>query len=329
MRGVDLRRWTFDWDLTFTAVAAHADGTILHRYGGRDDRGADHWLGEASLASFLRAGLLAHAKHEPVPEPTGYEPLPLDAVPAFAKRDRGACIHCHSVQPAFRIEAQESGAWSMDQLWAYPAPNRIGIDLQREEQQLVTAVVDGSPAAKAGLKVGDLILRVGGVPVATATDVMFALDLLPAGGSTVQVLASSKGEPVRTLELPLPKGWKVATPRQFAWRPSKWGLAPAPGFGGPVLGAKALAEAGLPEATFAFRVGYLVTWGENQRWGQAAARAGIREGMTVLGTRGMRDFDSIDHFHAWWRLTVKPDSTVPVVIWKDGKEVEIHLPVGG
>ncbi len=328
MRGVDLRRWKFDWDLTFTAVAAHADGTIFHRYGGRDHRGADHWLGEASMAAFLGAGLQAHGKHVPVAGTGEYEPLPLDSVPAFAKRDRGECIHCHSVNPALRIEAQEAGTWSLDELWTNPAPDRIGIDLDVADQQVVTHVMEGSPSAEAGLKVGHRILRVGDVEVATASDMMFALDQLPFDATAVQVLAARANGPARTFDLVLPKNWKAATPRQFAWRPSKWGLAPAPGFGGPVFDAKSLKEAGLPEGTFAFRVQYLVTWGENQRWGKAAARAGIREGMTVLGTKDMRDFESIDHFHAWWRLTVKPNSEVAVVTWKDGRELELVVAVG-
>jgi len=328
MRGVDLKRWTFDWDLTFTMVAAGADGTIFHRYGGRDRRGADHWLGSDSMAAFLRAGLGAHGRHEPIEITPTYEPLPLDSVPAFARRDRGECIHCHSVNPALRIEAQEAGTWSLEQLWTNPAPERIGIDLDVKDQQLVTRVVDGSSAAKAGLRIGDRITHVGEVHVATASDLMFGLDQVPPGASSLQVKCISPVGKARTLKLRLPEGWKAASPREFAWRPSKWGLSPAPGFGGPVLKAPALRKAGLPQGTFAFRVGYLVTWGENRRWGQAAARAGVRDGMTILGTKAKRDFDSIDHFHAWWRLTVKPQSTVTLVIWEDGKEVELAVPVG-
>lgn len=328
MRGVDLRRWKFDWDLTFTMVAAGADGTVLHRYGGRDHRGADHWLARESLAAFLRAGLSAHGSYVPVEAPADYEPLPLDAVPAFAKRDRGECMHCHSVNPALRIEAQEAGTWSVDQLWTNPAPDRIGIDLDVSDQQLVTQVIEGSAAAKAKLKVGDRITRIGDVDVATASDVMFALDGIPnLPGSVAVELVDASGE-LRSIQLPLESGWKAATPRQFAWRPSKWGLSPAPGFGGPVLGAAALRKAGLPEDAFAFRVGYLVTWGENKRWGQAAARAGVRDGMTVLGTTTKRDFDSIDHFHTWWRLTVLPHSEVKLVTWKGGKEIELAVSVG-
>ena len=62
MRGVDLARWPFDFDLTFAMLAVHPDGTVYHRYGGRDWRGADRWLTRASLEAFLRAGLARHDK---------------------------------------------------------------------------------------------------------------------------------------------------------------------------------------------------------------------------------------------------------------------------
>ncbi len=314
MRGIDLHQWTFDWDLTFSALAVHPDGTVLHRYGGRDERGPDHWLTQASFQRFLAAGLSAYAAHAPT-QGKPLAPLVLESVPAFAERDRGACIHCHSVLPALRLEAQGRGDWSADSLWVYPPPSKIGLDLDRDHQALIVAVAPGSPADKAGLQPGDLLEG-----LATATDLMAKLHDLPAGPSTLELSYRRPGqESIRNAKLALPKDWKAYTPAEFAWRPSKWGLSPAPGFGGPVLDASQLREQALPVDTFAFRVQYLVTWGENQRWGQAAARAGIRDGMVILGTETKRDFQSIDHFHAWWRLEVEPGSVVRVAFWKDGE----------
>lgn len=310
MRGVDLNRWTFDWDLTFAALIVHGDGTVLHRYGGRDSRGPGRWLTEPSFRQFLESGLESHAGHEPGTV-KALPSLTLESVPAFAERDRGACIHCHSVLPAFRIEAQKRGDWSETALWVYPPPSTIGLDLDRDDQARITAVAAGSPAAKAGLKAGD---RLQGI--ATATDLMAKLHKWPAGAGTVTLKYQRTGrEKLSSAALALPSGWKAYTPREFAWRPSKWGLSPAPGFGGGVLDAVRLKEQGLAPGTFAFKVDYLVTWGENQRWGQAASAAGITEGMIILGTDTKRDFDSIDHFHSWWRLKVSSGSTVRVACW--------------
>lgn len=314
LRGVDLARWLFDWDLTFSALVAHADGTVLHRYGGRDVRGAERWLSTASYRRFLAAGLASHAAHEPV-EDQG-EPLLLEEVPAYAVRDKGACIHCHMAFPSLREQAMEEERWADEDLWVYPPPARIGLDLDRDDQQRVTAVTPGSAAARAGLAVGDRITRAGSVPVATASDLMHALHEAPsAGGSLKLALADGTS---RSLELD--PGWKRATPRAFAWRPSKWELLPSPGFGGAQLSAAQLRAAGLPPETFAFRVEYLVTWGRNSRLGRAAARQGIRDGQVVLGTSRERAFDSVDHFHAWWRLALEPGDELQVLVWEDGAE---------
>ena len=326
MRGVDLNVWTFDWDLTFAAMAMGADGTVLHRFGSRDARPPEHWLTAASWQQFLEAGLRSHraARGGDPPRAPEAPALTIEGIPAFAERDRGECIHCHSARPALRIEAQKRGDWNRDMLWVYPPPSTVGIDLDRNNQALVTEVAPGSPAAKAGLRAGDRLAN-----FATATDFMAWLDGLSAEGAKEPLEIVPAGEAKsRNVELELPAGWKAYGAKEFAWRPSKWGLSPAPGFGGPVLDAPALAKLGLSEDAFAFEVDYLVTWGENQRWGKAAAAAGVRDGMIVLGTEEKRDFLSIDHFHAWWRLQVEPGSTVRLAIWKHGELTFIRLPVG-
>lgn len=320
MRGVDLNRYVFDWDLTFAALAMHPDGTIFHRYGGRDHRDPNLWLSEASFADFVRAGVAAHETYELDPRPR--LPLPrlaIEEVPNYAAKDDGACIHCHVINPALRTDALERERWRQADLWVHPAPGRIGLDLDRDDQRRVTAVADGSPAARAGVTVGDRLASFAGRPLATASDLMAALHRVEPSGARPSLVVERGGER-RDLTLELRRGWKKDTPLGFSWRSFKWGLVPAPGFGGPLLGAGEKRELGLDEEAFAFRVQYLVTWGENRRYGMVVQRAGLREGMVVLGTDTKRDFASVAHFHAWWRLTREPGTTVEVIVWEDRKE---------
>lgn len=307
MRGVDLRRWRFDWDLTFSVLVAHDDGTILHRYGGRDVRGAEHWLNEASYLAFLNAGIETHRSHQRDPKVS--EPLAIEQVPAFAKKDKGDCIHCHSVFPSLHAEARQLERFGADDLWVYPSPTRVGLDLDPEDQRLVTEVREGSPAAAAGLKVGERLRRIGDVPVATASDVMFALHEASAEALELSLL-TDKAERKLVLE----EGWKRGTPLAFSWRPSKWELSPGPGFGGrmrPRGGA------------FAFEVTYLVDWGPNRQRGVHARKLGLRKGDLVLGTSVERDFESVDHFHAWWRLTRRVGEEFDLIVWREGAEHRI------
>ncbi|MEM7261973.1 MAG: PDZ domain-containing protein, partial [Planctomycetota bacterium] len=90
--------------------------------------------------------------------------------------------------------------------------------------------------------------------------------------------------------------------------------------------AKQLRAAGLPADTAAFRVDYLVTWGENKHLGGNAYRAGLRQGDLVLKVDG-REFESGDHFHAWFRLTRKIGEKVPVEIVRGGKRKTVELTV--
>lgn len=327
LRGVDLNRYRFDFDLTFSALAMHADGTIHHRYGGRDHRSADQWLSTPSFTDFLRRGLEAHALHEQEGvAPAALAPRTLESVPAFQKRDKGACIHCHNVFPALYEEARADGTWRDEDLWRYPPPGRIGLDLGRDEQTRVLAVSEGSPAAAAGLRAGDELVSMGARLVATASDLMAALDALDPGAVTVPLRVLRKGEEL-TLSLELTADWKRGTPLSFSWRPFKWGLNPAPGFGGPELDAAEKARLGLASGRFAFRITYLVTWGENQRYGRAAARAGLREGDVVVGLDGKQDFRSTDHVHAWWRLTREPDDEVQIDVLRGGEPLRFTIQV--
>ena len=351
MRGVDLERYRFDTDLTLAVLWMNADGTVYHRYGARDHRGAEQWLSLTSLEAAMRASLAAHRRYEPGDVDPAHEPpapRKLEDSPSFAKRDKGACIHCHSVLPAGYEDARAAGTWLESDRWRFPDPARLGIDLGTDDQQLVTAVRAESIAAATGLRVGDRLVELAGTELTTVADLMFALDGLPAEGGEVTVGVRRPegdwtGTPlelrdfgmVTTLTLTLPDGWKTAPPLEFSWRPFKWGFTPAPGFGGPPLSTVELEAAGLSTAdapgAFAFRVQYLVTWGDNRRFGQAAAKAGLRVGDVVVAVTGREgvpaELTSVDHFHAWWRLTREVGETVTLGILRDAGRLELELEV--
>lgn len=326
LRGVDLAAYPFDFDLTFAALLMNADGHVYHRYGGRDERGADTWLSLASLERVLTVTLDEHARHRATPRPASKAPLVLEKVPSFVKRDRGECIHCHSVFPAFYEEARAAETWSEDQRWVYPPPARIGLDLERDDQQRVTAVRPDSPAARAGVVAGDRLVRGGTQSLVTSADLMHVLhEFAPEGGKLALVVDRNGDE--RELTLALAPGWKRGTALEFSWRPFKWGFTPEPGFGGEALPSADKTALGLAREAFAFRVTYLVTWGENARYGAAAKSAGLREGDVFLAVNGKRDFASVDHFHAWWRLELVPGATVELEVLRAGERRTLPLAV--
>ncbi len=339
MRGIDLERFAFDTDLTLAILWMNADGTIYHRYGSRDVRGAHHWLSLDSLTAGMRASLTAHDTHTvEAPTARASKPLVMEAIPSYIKRDKGSCIHCHSVRPALYEEDLAAGTWTDSKVWAFPPPSQVGIDLDRDEQTRISYVAPDSAAARAKLNKGDRIANINGQPIATASDLMFALDQFSSSGGALTVTYfRGQDDSPKLAQLALGDGWKEGTPLGFSWRPFKWGLTPAPGFGGTALNREQLAELGLlleergAALPLAFKISYLVTWGENSRFGKVAAKAGLQVGDILTAVLGPDkrpvELESVDHFHSWWRLTRKVGETVTIEVLRGAETKQLSLPI--
>jgi S1-C subfamily serine protease len=80
-----------------------------------------------------------------------------------------------------------------------PLPPRVAAQVGRERGLEVVEVIEGSPAEKAGIRPGDLILAADGTPIADARDVqrLMVVDVI---GGPLRVLVWRSGE-TRTVEL--------------------------------------------------------------------------------------------------------------------------------
>ncbi|RMG18915.1 MAG: PDZ domain-containing protein [Planctomycetota bacterium] len=317
LAGLDLRTYAFDYDLTLAILVLAPDGYVLHRYGGRDARSPTGSLSMGSLVRFLRGALESYRDYARRPRARERRPpMRIEDIPAWAekmaeRRRRGRpldCVHCHFVYDAYWEQGRRDGTWDDRRIWRFPPPARIGLVLDREEQELVREVRAGSPAARAGLRPGDRLLRVGTQRILSHADLSWVLENTPYQGAELS-LRFLRAQRERGATLRLEAGWRVGTPLEFSWRPSKWRLQPRPGFGGRDLRPEERAAFGLAADAFAFRITYLVTWGPMPRYGKAAVAAGIRKGDVVVGVDGA-ELEGHDHFHAWWRLTRRPGDTV-------------------
>ena len=75
------------------------------------------------------------------------------------------------------------------------------------------------------------------------------------------------------------------------------------------------------------RVGYLVDWGEDAATGRNAKESGLKKGDVVLSVAGVDDFESEDHFQAWFRLTRKAGETVELKILRGGERIALAMKV--
>jgi len=331
MKGIDLNVFRFDFDLTFAALVMNADGTIYHHYGNRDATAADSHLSEASLARLLRDSLVDHAAYQrrPAPPPKAAPDLVEETPPMKERIARGKapkCFHCHTVRDMRREMAARKGTWNISGAWRWPSSARVGFRLDRDVQTTVTEVTARTAAARAGLKVGDELVRVGGRRVRTEGDVQSVLDLASGARASIPLEWTRDGAAEQGV-LRLAKGWKEGSPRELAWRSQMWYLDPRPGFGGKDLGADEKQELGLPRDGYALRIGYLVTWGTHSRTGRNARSAGLRKGDVVYSVDGKADFEDQRHFHAWFRMTRKIGKTAELLVLRDGKKKTVRLPI--
>jgi len=331
MKGVDLNVYTFDYDLTFAALLMNADGTVYHRYGGRDWRDASGRLSMTALVRVLRDGLADHAEYAKHPNPPAAKPKrTIEDIAPFAarlkKNPKMECIHCHMVNDAERELAQQEKRWGPDDVWMWPLPDQIGLKLDVDDPALVKEITAGTAAAKAGLKAGDRLVRVNGVRVRSEADVEAILDAGPASGLKLKV-EFERGGAEKSCEIPLAKGWKVQTPLDYSWRPAMWQLRPNPGFGGKDLTAEEKGKLGLKPDDFAFRIGYIIDWGDHAEDGKNARKAGIQKNDVVIAAGGLSDFRTSQHFQTWFRFTQKPGTRIEFKLLRDGKPVTVTMDV--
>jgi S1-C subfamily serine protease len=78
---------------------------------------------------------------------------------------------------------------------------RSAVGLPDREGLLVRGVVDGSPAARAGIERGDLLVAAGGAPLRGADDLFDALEAAGADGSLVLTVVRGADEREVTVEL--------------------------------------------------------------------------------------------------------------------------------
>lgn len=333
MRNVDLARWRFDFDLTFAALTADSDGHVLHRYGGRNAADAESALSMASLAFFLRESRKALPDSASAPSDGTARPRTIGDLKLFAQRDakeRTKCVHCHMVNDFEQQQAVADGSWKREQLWVYPEPARIGVEVERDRPRILTRVDAGSPAAKAGLAVGDELIVVDRQRLAARADLQWVLNELPYGAVKVSIVFRRAADPETVHqrgELELAAGWKVADPLEYSWRPYKWNLSPQPGFGGKELTDDEKRGHGLDAKSWALRVNYLVDWGPHASSGRNALAAGLKKEDVVLSVAGKSDFVTEAHFQAWYRLTRQVGTTIDLVVLRDGKRMTVKLPV--
>ena len=211
---LDLKIFDFDHDLTFMVIFMNADQRVYSRYGGRCEKGPDERQSLAGLRHAMESVLAEHRSAKPrfAPRQSG---KPFFIREIASPRDLGRCVHCHQAKEVVYDQMDRDGTWNMDLAFRYPLPENLGIRLDPDKGAIVKAVDAASPAEVAGIKKGDRLRELNGVPVHAFGDVSFALDRAPKTGRIRVSWQRDSG--IMDSRISLPDRWRRT---DISWRPS-------------------------------------------------------------------------------------------------------------
>ena len=335
---LDLALFQFDYDLSFSTLFFNGDGTIYGRYGSWTHQKDAQEKSTASYKAALTAALALHRGYPanktalagkqggPVPYKTPLE-MPTISGKYRAELDwEGkvvqSCVHCHQIGDAFRTSFREKKQpIPTEWIYAWPAPETIGLTLAVDQIARVATVADGSIAAKSGLRSGDEITALAGQPLISIADVSWALHRAPESGKLAA--AVKRGGANHELTITLPSGWK--TKADLSRRVGTWpmrGMAT----GGLILEDLAdgqRRERGLGEEKMALFVKGLGQYGKHA----AAKNAGFQKEDVIVELAGlshrMTESELLGHLlqkHFY-------GERVKAVVLRAGERVELELPM--
>jgi len=320
MRGVDLRRFEFDYDLTWAGFFFASDGTILGRFGGRDGPSPDKYLTLPGLKHAMKSAIDRNGRPAGKPMETALSETAdkirhVEDYPASRRLKANACIHCHQVYDFRRDYARSKNTFTREQIWVYPLPENLGFSIDPNQQNRITSVKADSPAAKAGLKAADELIFIDREHIASFADIQHALHVAPNEGS-IRFTWMRNGKR-NEAEVDLPARWRET---DISWRESMWNLEPSASVYGKDLTEAEKKSLGLKATQVAFRQGDYVP--------PAAASAGIRKGDIILGIKGKELEMNMLQFNVYVRLNYKPGEKVVYEFLRGGKrqEAAVTLP---
>jgi hypothetical protein len=335
MNRVDIARFEFDFDTTWSAFFTDSKLRIYSRYGGRDEHEPEARLSKSSLLQTMREVLAAHRGPENAaarpqaiqarreisrwqPEPAKSF-TPLD-IPLLRQAHQG-CVHCHQVREYSLLQAYHDGVFRRELLFPYPLPESVGIDVDRAHGHRVAAVREQSPASER-LRPGDIIVQCADVPIRSEFDLRWALHRLPEATAELHLIverpasAANSGNANATLQvkLPLPKDWRQS---ELHWRKSSRSVPADWGFRAAALAKFERRDLGLPETGMAIRVLSIKPRG-------LVTALGLQKGDVIVALAGDSKERSLEQLRSDILRQAGPGDAVQVTVRRGNELLELR-----
>lgn len=323
MNGVDLSRFQFDYDTTWTAFFLDADLNVYSRYGGRDDDVADARMSRSSLLQTMHEVLEVHERRIKVPStatPDDFHPVPAEKTTpediSLLKNNHQGCVHCHQVQEYRHLQAFHNGKFDRSMLFPDPLPENIGLKLDRKHGHRIQALLPDSQAIIAGFRIGDVITRVNDSPIHSEQDIRFALHRTQEQ-QPIHFVVSTPARATRDITLSgaaLDRNWRQT---ELGWRKSLRSVPLALGFLGYALGQEERKTAELPDNRLAIRVVSI-------RGRGFAENMSLRKGDIIVALEDRMTARSFEDFKSDLLRLYSPGDPVRLSVLREGKPVPLQ-----
>lgn len=324
-----------DMDVSWWSWFLSPDGRIYSVFGGRDKSGDQGRTSKQSLITTMNRVLAHH--YDPrrpkwdidgeKPETTGTPVTPVSQ-PGFKNwlnlranaehYKQHGCVHCHQTAEILRQNEIDLGQFDKKRdLGMWPFPENVGTVVDRDDGLKISRIVDGSPAAKLGLKPGDTLAAADGRRLFSQADFRGVLHRTAKTGPATVDLKWLRDGKVMGGTLSLDGDWRKT---DLSWRASIVGgnVGAFPGFWANDAGVMRQ-RLEIPANTMAIKpfIGQRMLTG-------SAYKAGLRANDIVLSVNGETRNMQPGEFIVWFRQKFDPgDEVVLKVKNENGKEREV------
>lgn len=335
---LDLSKFQFDYDLSFSTLFFHGDGALLARFGSwrhqkdEQDTTLEGYMATMKEVLNLHAGYpgnksaLEGKQARPVKWAT-----PVDMPVLAQKYERElnwegqvvqSCVHCHQIGDAMRADYRNRGEMIPSSLiYPMPATETIGIHLDTESAGKVSVVEAESPAGRAGIQAGDELLGLAGQRIVSLADAAWALHHAPDAGPLAAIVR--RGDANQTLNIDLPAEWRFKS--DIGRRVGTWpmrGMATG-GLRLEALPADEKSKLGIAADGLALKVLSAGKYGPHG----AARKAGFQPDDILVAVEGVSGSMDEGEFIGRLLQAYPKKKTVPTEVLRKGKRVKLKLPM--
>jgi serine protease Do len=292
------------------------------RFGSQDGRSLSDRMSISGLKKAMREVLLAHRSWRPdrAAHASSEKPLTVMDFPAFARSNqaKAECYHCHFANNARFAQLRADGKFRKEMLFQYPLPENLGMTLDVDGNNVVASVRPDSPAARSGIRAGDVVVQADAIPVLTSADLQFDLNAVPDPGS-VTLRLERHGKRLPPAVLNLPRGWRRT---DISWRPSQDGVPPMIGIWAEDLTDEQRKQRGVSPDGMALRVSFFFP---GAKW--AKTRGDLQMNDVIVGINGKPlPQMTTRQFHSHFRLAFNVGDTATLDVLRGSERREIPVP---